>query len=307
MIAAIPQDFIKNSLSYLYTVVQKLERDNIQTVEALLIHFTGEVNAGRMLNRLLFWWPKSVKETGEVYKSWRDWEAELCITRHQVYIVHYNHYLEDVGVMRRQRQTAKGNPMHYSLDASKFFDELATFLEVNVEQLLVWMTGESLPEQSEAACPGVQQGLAGQSSNRLPGSPATACQGAPQAITTETPITEETPITGENSYNKSSKIEVTSKSQPDTANNAHTGAVSQDFFNIPGMKKKSLAKLIEQYGFKRVKAMYQHAVTQKAKNIAGFVVKGLKEEWNIPKQETQPDIYDPTYYISGEYADFIDH
>jgi len=58
MIAAIPQDFIKNSLSYLYTVVQKLERDNIQTVEALLIHFTGEVNAGRMLNRLLFWWPK---------------------------------------------------------------------------------------------------------------------------------------------------------------------------------------------------------------------------------------------------------
>jgi len=144
-IAAIPQDFIKNSLSYLHTIVQKLD-DDIQTVEALLIRFTTNVNAGRMLKRLLFWWPESVKQTGEVYKSAADWNAELCLSAHQVYDVHNKQYLEKVGVIRRQRQPSKGNPMHYSLDVPEFFDKLATFLEVDAEQLLAWMTDESLPE-----------------------------------------------------------------------------------------------------------------------------------------------------------------
>jgi len=60
-----------------------------------------------MLTRLLYWLPKP--QTGWIFKSWPNWEAECGLTRAQIKRVHSSRLLEAVGVQRELRK-AYGAP-----------------------------------------------------------------------------------------------------------------------------------------------------------------------------------------------------
>lgn len=133
----------------LFTVVTKINKPNLKSVDALLIDLTGDHIAGLMLGKLFYWWSKS--KDGWVYKSWRDWDAELRITRNQVGRVHAKGYLEAIGVERVQKLTMKGNPVHYRLNVGKFLQALAKFAGIGIQQVRAWLTGKQDSPKAKSA------------------------------------------------------------------------------------------------------------------------------------------------------------
>lgn len=121
----------------LTNIVRNLERDDVATVEALLIDVTGDVDAGRMLHRLAMWWGKTRNPDGWVYKSYEDWWAECRIKEHK--LPRTKGYLERVGVEIVVKK-AEGNPTrHYRLDVKQFFQLLARALKISRKKLALLM------------------------------------------------------------------------------------------------------------------------------------------------------------------------
>jgi hypothetical protein len=110
-------------LTQLTNLVIQLERDDIQTADALLVRITGDYIGSRMLARLLYWFPRSVKQ-GWVYKSWRDWGAEVGISPAQIKRVHQQGILEQVGIQRRLMKAHGAPTTHYRLDIMRFYRRL---------------------------------------------------------------------------------------------------------------------------------------------------------------------------------------
>jgi hypothetical protein len=114
-------------LTQLTNLVIQLERDDIQTADALLVRITGDYIGSRMLARLLYWFPRSVKQ-GWVYKSWRDWGAEVGISPAQIKRVHQQGILEQVGIQRRLMKAHGAPTTHYRLDVECTSTEDCDFL-----------------------------------------------------------------------------------------------------------------------------------------------------------------------------------
>lgn len=64
----------------LYAVKAQRARD----VLSLCIHMTGDINAGLVLSRLLYWMPKGCREDGVIWKADREWQDELLLSYEQM-------------------------------------------------------------------------------------------------------------------------------------------------------------------------------------------------------------------------------
>jgi hypothetical protein len=135
-------------LTQLTNLVIQLERDDIQTADALLVRITGDYIGSRMLARLLYWFPRSVKQ-GWVYKSWRDWGAEVGISPAQIKRVHQQGILEQVGIQRRLMKAHGAPTTHYRLDMDALLQKIATFLETPVEALRKMLSSTPLPKSKK--------------------------------------------------------------------------------------------------------------------------------------------------------------
>jgi hypothetical protein len=131
-------------LTQLTNLVIQLERDDIQTADALLVRITGDYIGSRMLARLLYWFPRSVKQ-GWVYKSWRDWGAEVGISPAQIKRVHQQGILEQVGIQRRLMKAHGAPTTHYRLDMDALLQKIATFLETTVASLRTMLVSAHHP------------------------------------------------------------------------------------------------------------------------------------------------------------------
>jgi hypothetical protein len=135
-------------LTQLTNLVIQLERDDIQTADALLVRITGDYIGSRMLARLLYWFPRSVKQ-GWVYKSWRDWGAEVGISPAQIKRIHQQGILEQVGIQRRLMKANGAPTTHYCLDIDALLQKIATFLETTVESLRTMLVSAPLPKSKK--------------------------------------------------------------------------------------------------------------------------------------------------------------
>lgn len=125
-----PQDIYKS----LTNLVRNLGRDDISTVEALMIDLTGDSDAGRMLNRLMYWWSKTENAEGWVYKDYQDWWAEMRIKASR--LPRTKGALERVGVQIKVKK-ANGNPTrHYRLDVKTFLQLVARTLNLSRKKLM---------------------------------------------------------------------------------------------------------------------------------------------------------------------------
>lgn len=125
-------------------LVKNLERDDLATIEALLVDMTGSRIAAQMLERLLLWWPKATNPDGWVYKSGPDWWAELRIKDNE--LTRAKGALEMAGVVIQRRQAAvKSNKTitgwaaapvrHYRLNLRQFLHRLAATLGIGIQKL----------------------------------------------------------------------------------------------------------------------------------------------------------------------------
>jgi hypothetical protein len=135
---------MNNLIPRLQVLVKNLGREDLTTVEALLVDMTGSRVAAQMLERLLLWWPKAKNPDGWVYKSQDEWWAELRVKANE--LTKAKGALEMAGVIIQVKQAAvrsdKGingwaaAPVrHYRLDVRRFLKRLAAALATSIKKL----------------------------------------------------------------------------------------------------------------------------------------------------------------------------
>ncbi len=291
-------------LARLQNVVRQLNRSDIRTVSALIAKVIGDQNAGLMAVGLLHWFPKSKKAGGWVYKSWRDWNAECNLSQAQVKRVHSSGFLEMIGI-ERIIMKANGTPtVHYRLDQSKLIQKISEFLGMMQVQIQKWICLETTNEDGDD-CPVNEADLdqlneLNQPDEKGEDEPIHAAENAKSITDSDSQIKQ-------HKYNQSIQHSSYSAAVVDSKREEEKEIlVSLGNFGIGYPKAK---ELIEKHGTRRVVEVIKQVKDQNCKNVAGYIIRALQENWTFWSKPEKEDYAwgDGSAYITGKYAAFIQH
>ncbi len=290
-------------LARLQNVVRQLNHSDIRTVSALIAKAIGDQNAGLMAVRLMHWFPKSKKVGGWVYKSWRDWNAKCNLSQAQVKRVHGSGFLEMIGI-ERTIMKANGTPtVHYRLEEIKLVQRLAEFLDMTILHIRAWMCSES-PNGDGQDRPSNEADSA-----QLDG------QNQPDKIGDEEPIhsaESAQSITDSDSQTRQQNnhqfIQHNSYSVDVVASKKEEKEILVSLGNF-GIAYPKAKELIDKHGSRHVEDVIEHAKDQSYKNVAGYIIRALKENWTLAPKSAAENYSegDVSAYITGKYAAFILH
>ncbi|MFD1416838.1 conserved phage C-terminal domain-containing protein [Oceanobacillus jeddahense] len=106
---------------------------NTFTVPKIYVEFTGDLTTAILLNQIVFLSDKSKRKDGYFYKTYKEWEEEICLTKRQV--SYSTQKLKDMGLLETTVKKANGAPtVHYKLDYDKLLDSIMTFCNFPLEQ-----------------------------------------------------------------------------------------------------------------------------------------------------------------------------
>lgn len=106
---------------------------NTFTVPKIYVEFTGDLTTAILLNQIVFLSDKSKRKDGFFYKTYKEWEDEICLTKRQV--SYSTKKLKDMGFLETAVKKANGAPtLHYKLDYDKLLDSIVTFCNIPLEQ-----------------------------------------------------------------------------------------------------------------------------------------------------------------------------
>lgn len=277
-------------LNHLRDLLHRLDRPDVRSVQALCKKVTGDHVAAQMLTRLLYWTPRS--QSGWVYKSWRDWEAECGLTRAQIKRVHTQGLLEAVGVERQLMKACGAPTVHYRLDVGRLFAAIADCLGVAVETI----------EGAETAQSGAELG------DDAPMDAATSDQWVepevPNGLGEDRPM-----IWAETAQSITSNQQINPTNLNNTDKQQASAVVVADQKVISelvgmGFSQPIAGELVKRYGLTRVEAVVAHTATMAVRNPSGFVRRALEQNWAVPEARLERG-YDGASYVSGKYGAFI--
>lgn len=108
-------------------------QDNIVTIPKIYVEYTGDLTTAVLLNQIVFYSDKSKRKDGYFYKTYKEWEEEICLTKRQV--SYSTKKLKDMGVIETKIMKANGAPtVHYKLDYDKLVDSIVTKCHFPSEQ-----------------------------------------------------------------------------------------------------------------------------------------------------------------------------
>lgn len=116
-----------------YTNIRELLRefngqDNVFTIPRIYVKFAGDLSTAILLNQIVYYSDKSKRSDGFFYKSYADWEHEICLTERQVRYA--ANKLKKAGLIETKLAKVDGAPtVHYRLDYDKLLDSILTFCE----------------------------------------------------------------------------------------------------------------------------------------------------------------------------------
>jgi uncharacterized phage protein (TIGR02220 family) len=112
-----------------YTAIRELLKrtsgqDNTFTVPKIYVQYTGDLTTAILLNQIVFYSDKSKRPDGYFYKTYKEWEEEICLSERQVrYSINK---LKEKGIIE-----ANGSPtVHYKLVYDNFVDSILTFCQI---------------------------------------------------------------------------------------------------------------------------------------------------------------------------------
>ncbi|CDO03127.1 hypothetical protein BN988_01627 [Oceanobacillus picturae] len=102
---------------------------NTFTVPKIYVEFTGDLTTAILLNQIVFLSDKSKRKDGYFYKTYKEWEEEICLSERQVrYSVNK---LRNIGLVETKLMKANGSPtVHYKLDYNKLVESILTFCQI---------------------------------------------------------------------------------------------------------------------------------------------------------------------------------
>lgn len=108
-------------------------QDNVFTVPRLYVEFTGDLTTAILLNQIVFLSDKSKRTDGFFYKTYKEWEEEVCLSKRQV--SYSTKKLKEMDLIETKIKKANGSPtVHYKLDYDKLLLSLMTFCNYPSEQ-----------------------------------------------------------------------------------------------------------------------------------------------------------------------------
>lgn len=121
-----------------YKAMRELTRrlsgqENVFTVPRIYVQYTGDLTTAILLNQIVFYSDKSKRKDGFFYKTYEDWEQEICLTKRQV--SYSTEKLRVLGIVETKIKKANGSPtVHYKLDYDKLVDSIVTKCHFPIEQ-----------------------------------------------------------------------------------------------------------------------------------------------------------------------------
>ena len=96
---------------------------NILTIPRVLIDFMGDLEGALLLSQILYWQGRSNQPGGWFYKTYVDWEEEVCLSKYKVSKAVSR--MKAMGFLETKVKKASGSPtVHYLLDRQEFERQL---------------------------------------------------------------------------------------------------------------------------------------------------------------------------------------
>jgi hypothetical protein len=125
--------------SQIMSIIQAYSgQQNVIPIPRIYVEMTGDYAAAALLNQILYWSERTNDTDGWFYKSYADWQEELCLSQYQVNRIidgdkrsqKKTIRLRDLGVETMLKKSKKGAPtVHYRLDESVFVNALTKHLD----------------------------------------------------------------------------------------------------------------------------------------------------------------------------------
>ncbi|PEO48119.1 conserved phage C-terminal domain-containing protein [Bacillus pseudomycoides] len=108
------------------TIISQISgQENILVVPKIFVKLTGDLTTAILLNQIVFYSDKSKRTDGYFYKSHKEWEEEICLTKRQV--SYSTAKLKEMGLVETKLMKANGAPtLHYKLDYDKLVQWIVT-------------------------------------------------------------------------------------------------------------------------------------------------------------------------------------
>lgn len=100
---------------------------NVLTIPKIYLQFFKDYNTASLLNQIIFWSDKSKRKDGYFFKTYDEWEEELCLTKYQVR--RSTEKLKELGFVETKLKKANGSPtLHYKFVSEVFADSIVEFI-----------------------------------------------------------------------------------------------------------------------------------------------------------------------------------
>jgi len=99
------------------------------TVPKVYVQYTGDITTAILLNQIIFYSDKSKRNDGYFYKSYKEWEEEICLSERQV---RYSaKKLKNKGILKTKLMKANGSPtVHYKFLFDNFAESILTLCQI---------------------------------------------------------------------------------------------------------------------------------------------------------------------------------
>ena len=123
---------IKDKQDFIDMIKSFMGQASILTIPKELIHYCeGDINSALLLSQLIYWQDKIKNKEGWIYKTYKDWEDEICLNEY--HIRKARKYLESKGILETQIKKANGNPtVHYKLNIENFSESFLQNLKKRI-------------------------------------------------------------------------------------------------------------------------------------------------------------------------------
>lgn len=101
-------------------------QENTLTIPRPYITITGSVEAGLLLNQIVYWSDRTKMDNGWFAKSYKEWEDEITLTKRQV--SRLIPALQRIGVETKVRRFNGSPTLHWRINKEKFSQSIAVLL-----------------------------------------------------------------------------------------------------------------------------------------------------------------------------------
>ncbi|MDK6296534.1 conserved phage C-terminal domain-containing protein [Staphylococcus caprae] len=108
-----------NNRDYISSIITQFSgQNNIIPIPVIYIEITEDYHTAALLNQLIYWSDRTSRKDGYFYKSYKEWEEEIHLSKYQV--MRATKKLKNMGIVETALKKANGAPtVHYKVDSKE--------------------------------------------------------------------------------------------------------------------------------------------------------------------------------------------